>query len=48
VKLEQALIMENLIGKRERFLKIKSDKCQRICTVDRDTEAESASISPKN
>jgi len=46
--LEQVLIIENLTGKKEDFSEIYSDKCQRSCTVDRDTEAEIASKSPKN
>jgi len=34
--------------KKKDFSKIYSDKCQRICTVDRYIEAEGASKSPKN
>ena len=34
--------------KEENFSKIYSDKCQRICTVDREIEAEGATESPKN
>jgi hypothetical protein len=47
LKLEQALIMENSTGKRGRFLKMYSDKCQRSSAVDKDIEAESASKSKK-
>jgi predicted ABC-type ATPase len=39
--------MENSTGKKK-ILKKYSDKCQRLCTVDTDIEAESASKSPKN
>jgi len=34
--------------KEEYLLKMKSDKCRRICTFDRDNEAGSVSKSPKN
>jgi hypothetical protein len=47
LKLEQTLIMEYSTGKRGRFLKMYSDKCQRSSAVDKDIEAESASKSPK-